>query len=184
MYLGSVSCAHRQHQLCGAQPGELTETFWMQLCALSGPSRSPSTSERSVKSPLTAWSAALRHTANIPFQDSLPRPPLLSPGQASQTDPALNATPSAEAGPEGRDLTHIVLNGDKCRVLLHLRNHSRPPGLAPGPGLGARLSLVSPAARRSVLNLRTLALWRRGGARWFQRWLNLDLRIPKAGLTE
>lgn len=50
--------------------------------------------------------------------------PSLSPAPSSQTpDPDLTATPSCLGlFEEGRDLTHIVLNGDKCRVRLHLRN--------------------------------------------------------------
>ena len=92
----------RCSSLCSA--GELTETFWMQLCA-ERPREGPSTSERSVKSPLTAWSAAPRRTPSILFQNwihSGPESPPLAPPPVCRCLPAkpqlgaadLSATPS------------------------------------------------------------------------------------------
>lgn len=61
----------------------------------------PSTSECSVNSPLTAWSAALRRTPSILFQGWIHNPPplvcSLSRCQASHSAPASSATPSCSA---------------------------------------------------------------------------------------
>ncbi|KAK2840487.1 hypothetical protein Q5P01_014227 [Channa striata] len=114
-------------------------TFWMQLCA-ERPHEAPSTTERSIKSLLTAWSTALHRSPSILFQDLIhsspdnPSSPSLwsavcppakpQPSLPLQTPaPVLSATPSCRGLFEkGRDIPHIVLNREKCRVQLHLQN--------------------------------------------------------------
>ncbi|KAK2905552.1 hypothetical protein Q8A73_009495 [Channa argus] len=144
-------------------PGALTTPFG---CNCVRPRKAPSSSERPIKSLLTAWSAALLRSPSILLQDSIhsgPENPS-NPSLLSATpNPVLSTTPSCRGlFEEGRDVPHIVLNGEKCRVQLHLQNQHLTTAMLQvfilGPGFCGHIlsGFCSPARLSSKISAHNL----------------------------
>ena len=121
--------------------------------------------------------------------------PSLSPAPSLQTPNLVHAaTPFCRVlFEEGRVLTHIVLNRDKCKVRLHLwYRHLTTAVLqdsALDPGLGHQIRSGFSSLPGSPCQTSTRDTFR---SLWapcfsicgFEWWWNLDLRIPKAGFRK
>lgn len=112
-------------------PGALTTPFGCNY-VLRGPTRAPIHLRALHQEPADSLERrpAPQSFHPVPGLDpQRPRNPLQPPsGLQSVSQPSLSHAPSSQTPSyrglfeEGRDLTHIVLNRDKCRVQLHLQN--------------------------------------------------------------